>query len=111
MVSVIHGNESEKVYAIPDSLGRFTGSFEPPTKGEYAINARVIGDGFFYAGSESDPLSLTVVGPSLSTILIRIPGALMEKAAPLLKPPLLYGVIGVVGLAGGGIVFYLRRRE
>ncbi len=35
----------------------------------------------------------------------------MEKAAPFLKPPFLYGIIGVVGLAGGGVVFYLRRRE
>jgi len=110
-VSVIHGNESEKIYAETDSLGRFTGSFEPPTKGEYTINARVIGDGFLYAGSESDPISLTVVEPSLSTTLTRIPGVLRERAAPFLKPPFLYGIIGAVGLAGGGIVFYLRRRE
>ena len=110
-ISVIHGEESEKVYAETDSLGRFTGSFKPSTKDEYTINARVIGDGFLYAGSESDPLSLTVVEPSLSTTLTRIPGVLMERAAPFLKPPFLYGIIGVVGLAGGGIVFYLRRRE
>ncbi len=110
-ISVIHGNESEKIYAKTNSFGRFTGSFKPPTKDEYTINARVIGDGFLYAGSESAPLYLTVVEPSLSTTLTRIPGALMERAAPFLKPPFLYGVIGVVGLAGGGIVFYLRRRE
>ena len=110
-ISVIHGTESEKIYAITDSLGRFTGSFEPPTKDEYTIDARVIGDGFLYTGSESDPLSLTVVGPSLSTTLTRIPGLLMERAAPFLKPPFIYRIIGVVGLAGGGIVFYLRRRE
>jgi hypothetical protein len=110
-VSVLHGNESEKIYARTDSLGRFTVSFEPSTKDGYTVKARVIGDGFLYAGSESDPIFLTVVAPSLSTTLSRIPGALMDRAAPFLKPPFLYGVIGVVGLAGGGIVFYLRRRE
>ena len=110
-VSVIRGEESEKIYARTDSLGRFTGSFEPSTKGEYTLIARVVGDGFLYTGSESDRLALTVVEPSLYTTLTRIPGALMERAAPFLKPPFLYGIIGVVGLAGGGIVFYLRRRE
>lgn len=110
-VSVRYGNESEKIYAKTDSLGRFTVSFEPSTKDDYTVKARVIGDGFFYAGSESGPIFLTVVGASLSTTLGRIPGVLMDRAAPFLKPPFLYGVIGVVGLAGGGIVFYLRRRE
>jgi hypothetical protein len=110
-VSAIRGEESEKIYAKTASLGRFTGSFEPSTKGEFTIIARVIGDGFLYAGSESVRLVLTVVKPSLYTTLTRIPGALMERAAPFLKPPFLYGVIGVVGLAGGGIVLFLRRRE
>lgn len=110
-VSVIHGNESEKIYARTDSLGGFTVSFEPSTKDDYTVKARVIGDGFLYTGSESDPIFLTVVAPRLSTTLSRIPGALMDRAAPFLEPPFLYGIIGVVGLAGGGIVFYLRRRE
>jgi LPXTG-motif cell wall-anchored protein len=35
----------------------------------------------------------------------------MARVGPFLKPPYLYGVIGIVGIAGGGIVFYLRRRE
>lgn len=110
-VSVIHGNESEKIYARTDSLGGFTVYFEPSTKDDYTVKARVIGDGFLYTGSESDPIFLTVVAPRLSTTLSRIPGALMDRAAPFLEPPFLYGIIGVVGLAGGGIVFYLRRRE
>jgi hypothetical protein len=109
-VSVIHGNESEKNYARTDSLGRFTVSFEPSTKDDYTVKARVIGDGFLYTGSESGLIFLKVVAPSLFTTLSRIPGVLMDRAAPFLKPPFLYGVIGVVGLAGGGIVFIRRRR-
>jgi hypothetical protein len=109
-ISVIHGAESEKFYAKTDSLGRFTGVFEPSIKGEYTVYAWVIGDGFLHAGSESDSIGLMVVKPSVYTMLTRIPGALIDRAAPFLKPPFLYGVIGIVGLAGGGIVVYLRRR-
>jgi hypothetical protein len=110
-ISVIHGNESETIFAISDSLGRFEKTYEPPTKDDYTIIARVIGDGYLYTRSESTPLSLTVVKPSLLTTLTRLPGALMDRAAPFLKPPFIYGIIGVLGLAGGGVVFYLRRRE
>jgi hypothetical protein len=110
-VLVTYGEEQEKIYTKTDSLGRFTGTFQPPTKGEYTVKANVIGDGFLYAESESPSTELTVLNPSLATTLARVPGMLMEKASPLMKPPLLYGIIGAVGLAGGGIVFYLRRRE
>ena len=110
-VSVIFGEESEKIFAKTDSLGRFTGVFEPPINGEYTIIAKVIGEGFLYAGSESDSIRLSVVEPSIYTTLTRVPGALSDWAAPFLRPPFLYGVIGVVGLAGGGIVVFLRRRE
>ena len=86
-VSIIHGEESEKIYAKTESLGRFTGSFEPPIKGEDTIIARVFGDGFMYSGSESDSIHLTVIEPSIYTTLTRVPGALMERAAPFLRPP------------------------
>jgi hypothetical protein len=110
-VLVTHGEEYEKVYTETDSLGHFTSAFQPPIKGDYTVKASVIGDGFLYADSESDPTGLTVTNPRLVTTLGRVPGMLMEKAAPFMEPPLLYGIIGAVGLAGGGVVFYLRRRE
>jgi len=103
--------ENEKIYTKTDSLGRFTATFQSPAKGEYIVEANVIGDGFLYADSESPPIVLTVVNPSITTTLSRIPGMVVEKAAPFMKPPLLYGIIGAAGLAGGGIIFYLRRRE
>ena len=109
-IAVTGENESEKIYVKTDSLGRLTGSFEPFTKGSYTIKTRVIGDGFLYTGSESPRLYLTVIGPSLSTTLTRVPGVLMERVAPFLKPPFLYGIIGALGLAGGGVVFIRRRR-
>ena len=110
-VLVTHGEEYEMIYTKTDSLGRFTGTFQSPAKGEYTVKARVVGDGFLYADSESQSTELTVIKPSLTTTLARVPDMLMVKAAPFMKPPLLYGIIGAVGLAGGGVVFYLRRRE
>ena len=86
-VSIIHGEESEKIYAKTESLGRFTGSFELPIKGEYTIIAKVFGDGFLFSESESDSIHLTVIEPSIYTILTRVLGALMERAAPFLRLP------------------------
>ena len=110
-VSVIFGEESEKIFAKTDSLGRFTGASEPSVKGEYTIYAKVIGDGFLYAGSESDSIRLTVVEPSVCTTLTMIPGALMERVAPFLKPLSCTASSGLWGSLMGGIVVYLRRRE
>jgi hypothetical protein len=110
-ILVIYVNETEKMYTKTDSLGRFTGSFEPSTKGQHTVKTMVIGDGFLYADSESVSKELTVVKPSLATTLSRVPASLIDWAAPYLKPPFLYGIIGVVGVAGGGVVIYLRRRE
>jgi hypothetical protein len=101
-ILVINEEETKKIYTKTDSLGRFTSSFKPLAKGQHTVKTRVIGDGFLYSDSESIPEVLSVVKPSVVTALSRV---------PFLKPPFLYGIVGVVGVTVGGVVFYLRRRE
>jgi hypothetical protein len=78
-ILVIYVNETEKIYTKTDSLGRFTVSFEPSTKGKNTVKTMVIGDGFLYADSESVSKELTVVKPSLATTLSRVPATLIDS--------------------------------
>jgi hypothetical protein len=100
-----------KLYAKTSANGSYSIPFEPDSKGIWRVQARTFGDGFLYEGSESGWAEFEVVTPRLTTTVTRLPSIIMAKAGPLLKPPYLYGVLGILGVAGGGIVFYIRRRE
>jgi len=100
-----------KIYARTSANGSFRAPFEPDSKGTWRVQAETFGDGFLYEGSESGWVELEVVTPSLTTTVTRLPSIIAARAEPFLKPPYLYAVVGVVGIAGGGIVFYIRRRE
>ncbi len=91
--------------------GSYTIEFIPDSKGLWLIQAKVNTDGLVYGGTESEYVGLKVLNPTLTTLLLRLPSGIVQRSGGLLKPPLLYGVIGFVGIAGGGIVFYLRSRE
>ena len=91
--------------------GSYTIEFTPDSKGLWLIQAKVNTDGLVYGGTESEYVGMKVVNPTLTTLLLRLPSGIVQRSGGLLKPPLLYGVIGFVGIAGGGIVFYLRSRE
>ena len=104
-------DEIQKLYAETSANGSYSTPFEPDSKGVWRIKARTFGDGFLYEGSESEWAEFEVVTPGLTTTVTRLPSIVMARVGPFLKPPYLYGVIGIVGIAGGGIVFYLRRRE
>jgi hypothetical protein len=101
----------EEFWATTTESGEYEATFEPPSKGEWTIIARVEGDGLVYSGDTSPQIKLEVVNPSLTTTVLTLPTKIMNGAGGLLKPPLLYGVVGFVGIAGGGIFIYLRRRE
>ena len=101
----------EEFWATTTESGGYEATFEPPSKGEWTFIARVAGDGLVYYGATSSQVKLEVVNPSLTTTVLRLPTTIMNGVGGLLKPPLLYGVVGFVGVAGGGIVIYLRRRE
>jgi len=105
------GEESEKIYARTEEDGSFSAEFEPPVKGTWNIQARTFGDGFTYQDSQSEPRELAVVTPSLTTTITRLPGMIIARAAPYLRPPFIYGIVGVLGVVGGGVFIYLRRRE
>jgi hypothetical protein len=97
--------------ATTASYGNYSTDFEPGSKGEWSILANVKSDGLMYEGASSEAVKLKVVNPTLTTTLIRLPAVLADRAGGFMKPPYLYGVIGVVGIVGGGVVFYIRRRE
>jgi len=104
-------DQVKKLYAKTSANGSYSVPFEPDSKGVWRVQARTFGDGFLYEGSESGWAEFEVVTPRLTTTVTRLPSIIMAKAGPLLKPPYLYGVLGILGVAGGGIVFYIRRRE
>ena len=110
-IFVWSGEESEKIYARTEEDGSFTTEFEPPLKGAWSIQARTFGDGFTYQDSQSEPRELAVVTPSLTTTITRLPGMIIARATPYLRPPFIYGIVGVLGVVGGGVFIYLRRRE
>jgi len=98
------GKNMTRISAETALNGSFRAVFKPDLKGTWKIQAKVAGDGFLYEGSESAVAELTVVGPSLTTRLHRLPPM-------LIRPPYLYGVLGAIGGTTGGVVFYIRRRE
>jgi len=91
--------------------GGFSMSFKPESKGMWRIQAVVEGDGLVYEGSESEFVDFKVVDPSLTTRLLRLPSTIYANAGSFVKPPYLYGLIGILCVAGGGAAFYIRRRE
>jgi len=101
----------EDFWATTTTTGTYEARFEPTVKGEWTITARVEGDGLSYRGASSLKQELVVVDPSLTTSLLRLPTTITEAARGYMRPPLLYGVVGIAGIISGGVVFYLRRRE
>lgn len=93
-----------KLSVETSSDGSYSATFKPDSKGAWKVRAGVQGDGFTYEGSESATAELTVVAPSLKTKVYRLPSVLV-------RPPYLYGLLGVIGGTAGGVVFYIRRRE
>ena len=91
--------------------GSYVVEFTPDSKGLWLIQAKVNADGLVFGSAESEYVGLKVLNPTLTTLLLRLPSGIVQRSGGLLKPPLLYGVIGFVGIAGGGLVFYLRSRE
>jgi len=71
--------------------------------------SKVEGDGLVYEGTESEFIDLKVVDPSLTTRLLRLPSTIYANAGSFVKPPYLYGLIGILCVAGGGAAFYIRR--
>jgi len=51
------------------------------------------------------------VNPTLTTTLLRLPERIYTETGWLLQPPYLYGIVGLVGIAGGGVYIYWRRQE
>ncbi|UCD44837.1 MAG: hypothetical protein JSV27_12120 [Candidatus Bathyarchaeota archaeon] len=101
----------ETFWATTTPSGTYEARFEPTVKGEWTITARVEGDGLSYRGASSLKQELVAVNPSLTTTILRLPTTIIRAARGYLKPPLLYGVVGIAGIVSGGVVFYLRRRE
>ena len=91
--------------------GSYEVEFTPESKGLWLIKAKVNTDGLIYNGTESEYVGLKVLNPTLTTLLLRVPSGIIQKTRGLFKSPLLFGVLGIVGVAGGGIFFYLRSRE
>jgi hypothetical protein len=110
-LTLMSKDEVKKLSERTSQEGSYALDFEPGSKGRWTVRAKVAGDGLVYEGATSDLVEFEVVNPSLTTSLLRLPSIIAAKAGPLIKPPLLYGVIGVVGIAAGGVVFYIRRRE
>ena len=90
--------------------GTYSLEFEPEAKGSLWIQGHVLGDGLVYTDATSEQVELTVVNPSLTTTLLRLPSTLTSILGPFLKPPYLYGILGLLGIAGGGIFLYIRQR-
>jgi len=103
-------DQIEMLYAETSPSGNFSVDFAPDSKGAWYIKAMVEGDGLVYEGAESGTVELSVVNPSLTTTILRLPSAIAARTGFLIKPPYLYGVVGILGAAGGGIFFLLRRR-
>jgi hypothetical protein len=99
------------LHCITVDDGGFSMSFKPESKGIWRIQAKVEGDGLVYEGTESEFIDLKVVDPSLTTRLLRLPSTIYANAGSFVKPPYLYGLIGILCVAGGGAAFYIRRRE
>jgi hypothetical protein len=108
---VHHLERVEKIYTKTFANGSYNIIFEPDSIGLWIFQAKTFGDGFYYEGSESELVELEVVTPKMITTIKRLPSIIMVKIGWVLKPPYLYGVVGILGIAGGGLVFYLMRRE
>jgi len=91
--------------------GEYSFEFEPDSKGPWTVKTSISGDGLVYEDAVGESVAFNVVNPSLTTTVLRLPSTIVTRAGSLMKPPYLYGLVGLVGIAGGGVVFYLIRRE
>ena len=103
-LSLTSSNNANKSWTDTQSDGSYSTNFKPNSEGTWRIQGRVQGDGLTFASTQSAPAELIVLPQSLKTKILQLPMV-------LLKPPLLYGFLGVVGGITGGIVFFIRRRE
>ena len=110
-IYLINGEQKYSVLTstLPD--GSFSTTYEPEEKGEWYTYVKAYTDGIIYNGAESSQTFFNVVNPSLTTTLFRLPGRIYNEAGWLLQPPYLYGIVGLVGIAGGGVFIYRRRQE
>ena len=104
-------DEIQKINVKTIHDGSFIATFVPETKGSWTVKASAMGDDYRYQSSESDVVMFEVITPKIITTLSRIPSNIATRVRSILKPPYLYGVIGFLGLAGGGVFIYIRRRE
>ena len=104
-------NGTKSLIASTSSGGEYTETFRPDSKGLWEIQAEVRSDGLVYETVTSSPVELRVITPSLTTTILRRASALAARGEFLARPPFLYGIIGIGIIGGGGIVFFLRRRE
>ena len=91
--------------------GAYSVEFEPDSKGLWTVKTSISGDGLVYEDAVSESVAFNVVNPSLTTTMLRLPSIFVTKIGGIMKPPYLYALVGLVGIAGGGVAFYLMRRE
>jgi hypothetical protein len=103
-LSLTSSDNATKSWTDTLSDGRYSVNFKPSSEGTWRIQGRVQGDGLTFTSAQSTPAELIVLPPSLKTKIFQLPMV-------LIKPPLLYGLLGAVGGITGGIVFFIRRRE
>jgi hypothetical protein len=92
------GSHSEKVSTSAD--GSFTCFYEPADVGVWNVLAKV-GDGFFYAISQSEMMEFEV-----------LPLTIIDKAyvtvQMMIEPPYLYGTVGLLGIGISSVVYVKR---
>ncbi len=110
----IYLTNGEKKYSVLTSThqdGSFSTTYVPDEKGKWQAQTKAFTDGLFYSEAESSEAYFNVVNPTLTTTLLRLPERIYTEIGWLLQPPYLYGIVGLVGVAGGGVYIYWRRQE
>jgi len=111
---IIYLTNGEKKYSLIASTqqdGSFSTTYVPDEKGKWQAQTKAFTDGLIYSEAESSEAYFNVVNPTLTTTLLRLPERICTETGWLLQPPYLYGIVGLVGVAGGGVYIYWRRQE